>query len=192
MAAGVACADFAPLLGGEGVVVQAQDVHLDPRRDQGHDGALVLGDAGGGVQGDGVPHILDVAFGELVGPHEVGGGVGAVDLEAFVGAGEGRLEAHVVEHGAQVEQLEVDLQALALSGEGAEQEDPVGVMVEQLRFGVPHQLVNVAGQGAVGHGDTRDGSGGDGSGGDSRSHDMAPVCEGERQREATAATGSCF
>ncbi len=124
MAARVAGADLVALLLRETVVVEAQHVHLDAGGHQGDDRPLVPGDARRGMQGDGVPDVVDIAFGNPVGAEEIGGGIGAVDLETLGRAGIGRLQPHVVEHRPDIEQFRIDHQALALAGQGTPKENP--------------------------------------------------------------------
>ena len=82
---------------------------------------------------------------------EAGGRIGAVHFETLVWASVGRLKAHVVKHGADIEQFGIDLEPLALAGQRPEQEHSIGVMKEQVGFGVAHQLLHLLGQLAIGH-----------------------------------------
>src|SRR5690242_14433855 len=92
-------------------------------------------DTGRGVERDGNPDVLDVTLGHAVAFHEFAGGIGAIDLEAQIGARIFLGEAHVVEHGAEVKQLRVVFQPAVLARERAPQEDAATMVVEQVVFG---------------------------------------------------------
>jgi hypothetical protein len=136
---------------GEGGVVDAENVHLDARGDQGDDGVHVLGDSRGGVEGDCGPDILDIGLGQVVLLEEGAGGVGSVDLEALVGRAVAGDEAEVVKHGSGVEQLAVEFEAAPLTGESCEVVDTAGVVEEQLGLGVADELRDLPSEGTLGN-----------------------------------------
>lgn len=141
---------------GEGVVVDADDVHLHARADERHDWSLVLRDSWRRMERDGVPDVFDESFVDAMTPQERRGRVRSIDLEAVVLAGIGRLKAHVVEHRADVEELRIEDQTAALAGERAEEEDAVRMMVEELALRVADELVDLTGEATVGNGDVGD------------------------------------
>jgi hypothetical protein len=61
----------------------------------------------------------------------------------------------IVEHGPDVEQLRIISQTFALTGQGAEQLDPSGVVIEKVGLLVADQLRQVFGHLAVGDFDAR-------------------------------------
>jgi len=61
-----------------------------------------------------------------------------------------------VEHGADVEKFRAVTHALAATDKGAEQEDPPGVVVKQVRFRIPDKLRCRLGHSAIRHSDARD------------------------------------
>ena len=83
---------------------------------------------------------------------EVARGVGAVDLEALVGAAVVRHQADVVEHRAGIEQLAVEAQAALHAGERAEMIDAARMVEEQFGLGVADELGDRPGELAVGDG----------------------------------------
>lgn len=141
---------------GEGVVLDADDVHFDARADEGHDRALVLWDPRGRVERDGIPNVFDGALVDAMAPQERSSSVRPVDLEALVLARRGRLEPHIVEHRADVEELGIERQTAALAGERAEEEDAIRVVIEELALRVAHELVDLTGEAAIGDGNVGD------------------------------------
>ena len=121
-----------PLLGREGVIFHTENVHFDARRDERDNGPLVLGNARRRVKSDRVPDVLDISLADPMPAKEAGGRIGAVHFETLVWAGVGRLKAHVVKDGADIEQFGIDLEPLALAGQRPEQEHPIGGMREQV------------------------------------------------------------
>ena len=117
---------------GEFGVGDAQHVHLDARGDQRDHRMHVLRNAGRGVQRDRGPHRVDILLRYAVAAQEVSRGVGAVDLEALVGAAVPMRQPHVVEHRAGIEQLGIERQAAPRAGQRSPVEDAAG-MVEQQR-----------------------------------------------------------
>jgi hypothetical protein len=85
-----------------------------------------------------------------VSKQEVARGIGAVDLETFVGATEPRRQPHVVEHGAGIKQFGIELQIPMLARQCPEVIDAAGVVEQQWGFGISHQLGDLARQLAVG------------------------------------------
>lgn len=95
------------LLMREVVIGDAEHVHLHTGGHQPDCGTHMLWDAGGCVERNGSPDVLDITLRHPVALHEVARGIGAVDLEAQVRAGIFLGEAHVVEHGAKVKQFRI-------------------------------------------------------------------------------------
>ena len=93
------------------LVGQPEDVHLDTRRHQRDDRMHVLRNAGRRVQRDRRPHRLDVCLWNTVPLQEIPRRIGAVDLEALVGAAVGLGQAHVVKHRSRIEQFRIEFQA---------------------------------------------------------------------------------
>ena len=87
----------------------------------------VLRDAGRRVQRDRGPDRLNVALGYAMAPEKVASGVGAVDLETLIRASVLRGKAHVVEHGAGIEELGIKTETAALAGERAPVIDAAGM-----------------------------------------------------------------
>ena len=102
-----------------------------------------------------VQTVVDVALGDAVAAQEVAGGIGAVDLEALIGAGVLLGQAHVVEHGAGIEQLGIEAQTAPLAGERAPVIDAARMVEQQRRLGIPDQFGHFARQFAVGNDDPR-------------------------------------
>ena len=98
---------------------QSEHVHLDARRHQRDDRVHVLRDARRGVQRDRGPDRVDVGLRNAVAAQEVARGIGTVDLEPLMRAAVLMGQAHVVEHGAGIEQLGVELEPAVLAGESA-------------------------------------------------------------------------
>ena len=139
------------------MVSDAEHVGLDTGGHQGHLGLFVLGYARGGMQRDGVPHDLDGRLVNPMLPQEFSRGIGAVHLEAFGRAAILFREAHIMKHSADVEQLGIKLQFLALARERAKVEDPRGMVVKQRGLGVSHQLPGGVGEFALWNLDAGDG-----------------------------------
>ncbi len=126
-----------------------RQVQLHAPGDQGDLGRHVQRYLRGGVQGDRRPHPVGRLAGDAVGVQEPPCLLGAVDLEPPVGAGEAPGQSEVVEHRPDVEQLGVEVQPLLGAAQRPEQEHPAGVVEQQRRGGLPHQLGRLLGQGAV-------------------------------------------
>ena len=90
---------------------QAEHVVLHAQGHQPHLGLLVARDLGCRVQGDRLPDGHHALLGQAVALQERAGGVGPVDLEALVLGAVALDEPDVVEHGADVEELGVIVQA---------------------------------------------------------------------------------
>src|SRR5581483_10237280 len=63
---------------------------------------------------------------------------------------------HVVEHGAQIEQLGIVFQPATLAGQRAPEEHAAAVVVEQVVLGIAEELGGGAGDGTVRHADAGD------------------------------------
>jgi hypothetical protein len=109
------------------------------------------------MQGDRRPDILHITLWNTEAPHEVARRICAVDLEAVVEVGATFGQAHIVEHGADIEQLRVVFQPLPLTGQSSPQEDAAGMVVQQVILGVPDELGGGLRQRAVRHRDSSDG-----------------------------------
>ena len=127
------------------LVLHAQHIHLHSGRHQRHHRMHVLRNAGRGVQRDGVPHRVDVAFPDAAAVEEVAVGVGAADLEALAGAAVLVAQAHVMEHAAAIQQFRVEPEAAPASGQRGKVEHPAGMVEKQRRHGVAHGFGNFAG-----------------------------------------------
>jgi len=77
-------------------------------------------------------------------------GLSAADLEAAAGAAVFGVEAEVVEHGADVEELGVVAEVAVAALEAAPEVHPAGVVVDQVGGAVPDQLGGLCGQLGVG------------------------------------------
>src|SRR5207302_965202 len=88
---------------------------FDTRGKERDDGMHVRRDTRRRVQRDRGPHRLDILLGNAVATKEVAGDVGAVHLEALMRARMLAGEAHVVEHGAGIEQFGIEFQAAMLT-----------------------------------------------------------------------------
>jgi hypothetical protein len=64
-------------------------------------------------------------------PQEIAGDVGAVHLEALIGAGVLRSKAHIVKHGAGVEEFRIKAKTAALAGKRAPVIDSARVVKQQ-------------------------------------------------------------
>ena len=70
-----------------------------------------------------------------------------------------RHKPDVVEHGRGVKQFGIEAQPALLSGDGAKEKDPAGVVEQQLGLGIADELCDRAAKLAIGNGHTVDGSG---------------------------------
>ena len=141
------------------LVGDTEHVHLDAGGEQGHDRMHVHGDARRGVERDRGPHEVDVAWRDVVGLQEVARDVRAVDLEALGWAAVPLRQAHVMEHGAGVEQLAVERQAASQAGQRGKAVNPARMIEEQVRLGIADELGDPSAQLAVGDVDAPNRSG---------------------------------
>ena len=145
------------LHGAERGVIHAQHIHLDTSGDQRHGRAQMLRHARRGVQGNRQPDLLDVVIAEPVRFEKRRCRVGAVHFETLVITAVTFDQTEVMEHCADVQQLRVVGQLLALAAQCAEQKYPARVVVEQVGFDVADVLGGGPGEGAVGDFDAGDG-----------------------------------
>ena len=108
IAAGMCVDDCFALDIGHVEVAHPQDIHFDPRRDEGNFRLLVLGNARSGMQRDGVPHYLDSSFADAMLAEELTGGVSTVYLKPFCRTAVFLRQAHVMEHGSNVEEFRIE------------------------------------------------------------------------------------
>lgn len=108
----------------------------------------------GGVQSDRRPDRIDVVLANTATAEKVTGGVGAVDLEALMGAAVPRSQTHVVKHCPRIEEFVIELETTALSGERTPIIDAARMVEQQCGFGVPDQFSNLAGETTVGNADS--------------------------------------
>jgi hypothetical protein len=71
---------------------------------------------------------------------EVSRGVGTINFKAQVRAAVLGSEAHVVEHGAEIEQFRVVAEGLAFTSQGGPQVDAPAVTIEQVGLSISDQL----------------------------------------------------
>src|ERR1700722_3364946 len=131
-------------------IAEAQYVHFDTRRQQCHDRMHVRRNSRRGVQGNRGPDGVDLGLGNAVSAQEVARDIRAVDLEPLVRATVSRHQPHVVEHGAGIEQLRIELQSAMPAREGSEMKHAAGVMKQQRRNRVSNHRGDLTRQFAVG------------------------------------------
>jgi cytochrome c peroxidase len=146
-----------PLLGRELSIGDSKNIHIDTRGDERDLRLLVFRNAGRGMQRDRVPDDLDRGFRNVISAQEVAGRIRAIHLEAELRMAAGFSKPDVMKHGADVEQLGVVLQALALASQRAEQVHPRGMVEQKIRFRVANQLGQVTRHFAVRNFDAGDG-----------------------------------
>src|ERR1700710_1910802 len=100
----------------------------------------VLRDAGGGVESDAHPDLIDVRGGDAVLLEEGAGGVCAVYFKALCRAAEGWHETDVVKHGTCVKQFAIEREVALLTSESGEGVDAAGVVEEEFGLGVADEL----------------------------------------------------
>lgn len=124
--------DLVAHLGGKLVESLSEHVEADAGIQQRHFGLHVMRDARRGVQGNGFPDGAHLLLRHVMRAEKLARGIGAIDLEAFVLAGEALGETEIVKGRGDVEQLgiEPDLALAALLG--GEQIDPERVVEEQV------------------------------------------------------------
>ena len=127
----------------------AKHVHLDAGGHERDDGMHVLRDAGCRVQCDCRPDCLDVLRVDAMSSQKVTSRIRAIHLEALIRASVCRGEAHVVEHGAGVKELGIEMQAAALAGERAPVIDAARVVEQQRWLGISDQFGHFTRQFAV-------------------------------------------
>jgi hypothetical protein len=82
--------------------------------------------------GDARPHPADAVLGHAMALQEAPGLVGTVHLEAPAAAAVLRVQAQVVEHGPDVQQLRAEAEPSVPALQAAEPEDPPGMVVHQV------------------------------------------------------------
>ena len=105
---------------GKFVVSEAEDIHLDARRQQRDDRMHVLWNAGCRVQRDRRPHGVDICLRDSALLQEIPRRIRAVHLEALIVAAMRLGQTHVVKHGPRVEQFRIEFQAAMLAGQRRE------------------------------------------------------------------------
>jgi hypothetical protein len=106
----------------------SEHVKTDARIQQRHFGLHVLGDARRGVQGNGFPDGSHLFFRNVVCAEELTRGIRAIDLEAFVVAGELPGQTEIVKCRREVEEFCIEPQLSLTALLGGEQIDPHGVV----------------------------------------------------------------
>src|SRR6266404_413350 len=101
-------------------------------------------------------HRVDILLRYPVATQEVARGVRAVHLEALVGAAVPMRQPHVVEHRAGIEQLCIECQAAPHTGQRAPVKNAAGMVKQQRRFRVPHELRDLTRKLAVRDADSSD------------------------------------
>ena len=96
------------------------------------------------MKSDCCPYICDLFFRNPVASEEVPGGIGPVDFEPQMVRSVGICQAQVVEHGPDVQLLQVHVQAAPLPLERAEQINPARVMEQQIVRGLPHKCCGLS------------------------------------------------
>src|ERR1700723_3250674 len=134
-------------------ICDTEDVHLDAGGDERDDRTHTLWDAGRRVQRDRGPDCLDIPLGDATAFEEIAGGVGAVHLEALVRAGMRGGEAHIVKHGAGVQELGIVAEATAVACKRTPVVDAARVMKQYRRLGISDQFRYFTSQLAVGNDD---------------------------------------
>lgn len=101
------------------------------------------------VQRDAQPHLARVGLIDAALQQEIARRVGAVDLEAHVGAAVALGQAEVMKHGRGVQQLEVRVQPATTALQRAEQEHPPRMVEEQIVFRAADVVGDLADQRGV-------------------------------------------
>jgi hypothetical protein len=76
------------------------------------------------------PYGIDVLFCHAVAAQKIASDIGAVDFETLVCARVGRCQAHVVEHGAGIKKLSIEMLTAPYSGQGRPVIDSARMMKE--------------------------------------------------------------
>jgi hypothetical protein len=126
----------------------------------------VLSDAGRGVQGNGLPDRLHLLFRDVMCGQELAGGIGAIDLEAFVLARELLDETEIVKRRGDVEELGVEAELLLTALLSREQVDADGVVKEQIGRILTQDLCGLFREQGIGN---------DEGGSSTRSHGSSPL-----------------
>src|SRR5690348_1842341 len=108
----------------------SEHIETDARIEERDFRAHVLSDAGRGVQGNGLPDRLHLLFRDVMCGQELAGGIGAIDLEAFVLAREVLGETEIVKRRGDVEEFGVEAELLLTALLRREQIDADGVVEE--------------------------------------------------------------
>jgi len=139
---------------GHAKVADAENVHLYTRSHQRYFGFLVLGNARGGVECNGVPNNLNGGLADATLLQKLPSGVGAIDFESLRGTTVLLGQTDVVKHGPDVEQLGIELQFLSQSCQCPEIIDSGRVVEEEVTLSVPHEFGGGLRQFAVRYADT--------------------------------------
>src|SRR3954447_4088047 len=124
--------NFLSQLRRELVEPSSEHIETDARIEERDFRAHVLSDAGRGVQGNGLPDRLHLLFRDVMCGKELTGGIGAIDLEAFVLARELLDETEIVKCRGDVEEFGVEAELLLTALLSREQIDADGVVKEQI------------------------------------------------------------
>ena len=150
------CDDLGALVWCEFVVRNAEHIHLDASSNESHDRLLVLWDARCGVQSNGVPNLFDLGLANLMSRQELASCIRSIDFEALGGGAVRWHQAHVVEHGSDVEHLSVKGQLAPFSSHCTKQENPFGMVEEEVSLRVADQFGRLPRKEAVREANTSD------------------------------------
>ena len=131
----------------------SQHVEADARIEQRHFGLHVVSDARRGVQGNGFPDGSHLLFGNVVRAEELTRGIRAIDLEAFVFAGELLGQAEIVKGRGDVEEFRIEPQLALAALLGGEQIDPDRVIEEQIAGMLAQDARGLLGEKRIGNGE---------------------------------------
>jgi hypothetical protein len=109
-----------------------QHMEKDPRIEERYFRAHMFRDAEGGVQRECFPDGLYLIFSDVVDVKELSGGIGAIDLEAFVRARKLLDKAKIVKGGGHVEEFGVEAQVPLTTLLSREQVDADRLVKEQI------------------------------------------------------------
>src|SRR5262249_19127769 len=111
----------------------SEHVETDARIEERYFRTHVLRDAGRSVQGNGLPHRLDLLFRNVMRGQKLTGGICAIDLEPFVLARELLDQTEIVKCRGDVEEFRIEAKPLLTALLSREQIDADGVVKEQIR-----------------------------------------------------------
>ena len=112
---------------------------------------LLLADAWGGMQRDGIPGGLDSRLGYAMMLQELAGGIRAVNLKAVGGAAELLQQAKIMECGADEQKLHIEFPPRLPAKLICPEEDAVGVVEEQRCAELPEKSGRLASQLRIGY-----------------------------------------